>query len=81
MDRALIGVKLQTLLAGKNLYLTSTRKSKALFLKVDVPADADDETRNKVLNVRNVEEYRTEIGKFDPLEFITLLESNIYFFL
>ncbi|XP_061401335.1 uncharacterized protein LOC133337087 [Musca vetustissima] len=62
IDRALNGAKLQTLNAGKNLYLPSTRKSKALFLKVEVPAEADDEKKNEILNVRNVEEYRTEIG-------------------
>ncbi|XP_073820637.1 LOW QUALITY PROTEIN: methenyltetrahydrofolate synthase domain-containing protein-like [Musca autumnalis] len=62
IDRVLNGAKLQTLIAGKNLYLTSIRKSKALFFKVEVPADANDEKKNEILNVRNVEEYRSEIG-------------------
>lgn len=61
IDRALHSVKLQTLLAGKILYLPATRDSKALYLKVDVPADATDDQKKEILNVQDVQQHRTEI--------------------
>lgn len=57
-------VKLQTLLAGKILYLPATRDSKALYLKVDVPADATDDQKKEILNVQDVQQHRTEISKY-----------------
>lgn len=72
IDRALHAAKLQTLLAGKNLYLPGTRDSKALYLKVDVPADANEEQMNEILNIQNFEQHRTEICKFYNQE----LENN-----
>lgn len=63
MDRALHAAKLQTLLANKNLYLPPIRQSKALFLKVDVPADATEEQKPQSLHAQNVEKHRTEICK------------------
>uniref|UniRef100_A0A0K8VYT0 Methenyltetrahydrofolate synthase domain-containing protein n=1 Tax=Bactrocera latifrons TaxID=174628 RepID=A0A0K8VYT0_BACLA len=61
IDRALHSVKLETLLAGKNLYLPGTRDSKAIYLKVDVPADATDDQKKEILNVQDVQQHRTEI--------------------
>ncbi|XP_017477477.1 PREDICTED: methenyltetrahydrofolate synthase domain-containing protein [Rhagoletis zephyria] len=61
IDRALHSVKLQTLLAGKTLYLPGTRDSKAIYLKVDVPADATDEQKKEILNVQDIQQHRTEI--------------------
>lgn len=53
---------MQTLIAGKNLYLPGTSDYKALYLKVDVPADATEEQKTEILNNRNMEK-RTEISK------------------
>ncbi|XP_075147703.1 methenyltetrahydrofolate synthase domain-containing protein lost [Haematobia irritans] len=77
IDRALNGVRLQTLLAGKNLYLPSTRNSKALYLKVDVPADATDEKKNEILNVRDLNEYRSEIGLENKVVFDMVVIGSV----
>lgn len=61
IDRALHSVKLETLLAGKTLYLPATRDSKAIYLKVDVPADATDDQKKEILNVQDISQHRTEI--------------------
>uniref|UniRef100_W8BDT6 Methenyltetrahydrofolate synthase domain-containing protein n=1 Tax=Ceratitis capitata TaxID=7213 RepID=W8BDT6_CERCA len=61
IDRALHSVKLQTLLAGKTLYLPATRDSKAAYLRVEVPADATDDQKKEILNVQDVQNHRTEI--------------------
>lgn len=65
IDRALFGAKIQTLLNDKNLYLPSTRDSKALFLKVDVPEESNEKQKIDLLNAENIEKHRTEIGKLD----------------
>lgn len=62
IDRALHEAKLQVLLAGKNLYLPSTRDSKALFLKVDVQPDATEEQKKEILHVQDVQQHRIEIN-------------------
>ena len=61
IDRALHAIKLQTLVAGKNLYLPATRDSSALYLKVDVPADATDDQKKEILHVQDVQQHRIEI--------------------
>lgn len=53
--------------AGKNLYLPSARGSKALFWKVNVPADATEEQKADVFNNPDLEKCRTEICKFVSL--------------
>jgi len=62
IDRTLHAVKLQVLLANKTLYLPGMRQSTALFLKVDVPAEASEEEKNKILNIQDIDPYRTEIS-------------------
>lgn len=62
IDRALYWIKLETLLKGKTLYLPGTRDSSALYLKVDVPADATDEQMKEILNIQDVQQHRTEIS-------------------
>lgn len=64
IDRALYAAKLQTILAGKNLYLPGTFDSKALYLKVEVPADATPEKKTEILNIQDFAKYRTEISEF-----------------
>lgn len=68
IDRPLYAAKLQTLLAGKNLYLPSTRESKALYLKVDVPADATEAQKTDILNGQNIEKQRIEISLENKVE-------------
>ncbi|XP_013105838.2 methenyltetrahydrofolate synthase domain-containing protein [Stomoxys calcitrans] len=77
IDRALNGARLQTLLSGKNLYLPSTRNSKAVCLKVDVPEDANDEKKKEILNVRNLDEYRTEIGLDSKIVFDMVIIGSV----
>lgn len=74
IDRALYAAKLQTILAGKNLYLPGTFDSKALYLKVEVPADATPEKKTEILNIQDFAKHRTEFSKF-------LYELNMSFFL
>ncbi|XP_037821571.1 methenyltetrahydrofolate synthase domain-containing protein-like [Lucilia sericata] len=77
IDRALYAAKLQTLLAGKNLYLPGTSDSKALYLKVDVPADATEEQKTEILNVRNVEKHRTEISLENKVELDMVIIGSV----
>lgn len=77
IDRALYPAKLQTLLAGKNLYLPGTSDSKALYLKVDVPADATEEQKVEILNVRNVEKHRTEISLENKIELDMVIIGSV----
>ncbi|KAM7363787.1 methenyltetrahydrofolate synthase domain-containing protein lost [Cochliomyia hominivorax] len=75
IDRALYPAKLQTLLAGKNLYLPGTRDSKALYLKVDVPADATEEQKKEIL--QNVENHRTEISLENKVELDMVIIGSV----
>lgn len=81
IDRALHAIKLQTLVTGKTLYLPATRDSAALFLKVDVPADATEEQKKEILHVQDVQQHRTEVGlgtkvKFDLVVIGSVLVSR-----
>lgn len=62
IDRVLHDFKEQSLLAGKAVYLPSTRDSSALCLKVDVPADATDDQKKEALRVQDIQKFRSEIG-------------------
>lgn len=73
--------KLQTLLAGKSLYLPCTSDSKALYLKVEVPADATDEQKSEILTVRDFQKHRTEICKTFLIVFLKESQLNNYSFL
>lgn len=77
IDRALSVAKLQTLLAGKNLYLPSTRDSKALYLKVDVPADATEEQKTEILNIQNLEKHRIEISLENKIELDMVIIGSV----
>ncbi|XP_037930504.1 methenyltetrahydrofolate synthase domain-containing protein-like, partial [Teleopsis dalmanni] len=68
MDRSLHAVKLQVLLADKNLYLPATRASNAIVLKVDVPENATEEQKKKCLRVQDVQQHRTEIHLDDKVK-------------
>lgn len=76
MDRVLNGVKLQAVLANKNLYLPSTSNSKALYMKVVLPADATDEQKAELVSwkYKYREEERVEIGIENkvPLDMVVL---------
>ncbi|EDW54830.1 methenyltetrahydrofolate synthase domain-containing protein [Drosophila sechellia] len=62
IDRVLHEFKELALLAGKSVYLPSTRESSALCLKVDVPADATEEQKKEALRVQDIQKFRSEIG-------------------
>lgn len=68
IDRALYWIKLETLLRGKTLFLPATRDSSALYLKVDVPANATDEQMKDILNIQDVQQHRTEISFENPVK-------------
>ncbi|TMW49191.1 hypothetical protein DOY81_005733 [Sarcophaga bullata] len=77
IDRALYAAKLQTILAGKNLYLPGTFDSKALFLKVEVPADATPEKKTEILNIQDFAKHRTEISLENKVELDMVIIGSV----
>lgn len=61
-DKAQDPVKVKVIEDSKNLYVATARDSKALYAKINCPADADDETKKKAIRNQHLAEYGTEIG-------------------
>ena len=63
IDRSQDSVKIEVLNASKDLYISTSQESDALYAKINCPADEDIKVKNKAILVNHLKEYGTEIGK------------------
>ncbi|XP_037028956.1 uncharacterized protein LOC119069157 [Bradysia coprophila] len=60
-DKAQDPVKIKVIEDSKNLYVATARDSKALYAKINCPADADEETKRRAIRNQYLSEFGTEI--------------------
>lgn len=76
-DKAQDPVKIKVIEDSKNLYVATARDSKALYAKINCPADADDETKKKAIRNQYLSEYGTEIGWLIVLSLISRISFTL----
>lgn len=78
IDRSQDAVKVHVLSADKTLYLPPTKESSALFTKIiDCPADADEQTKRKIIKTSNLKENRQEINLDDKVKLDMIVIGSV----
>lgn len=64
LDRSQEPIKLLVINANKELYVAPARNSEAILARIEPPADADEETKKKVVFPSAVTEFGKELSEY-----------------
>lgn len=76
-DKAQDHVKLKVLGESKNLYVSPTKESNAVYSKINCPADAEAETKRNAIRTTNIKEFGTDIEYKDAVPLDLLVVSAV----